>query len=185
MYQEQNKWEQIKGAARLSWGKLTDDDFNRAEGSIERLYGIIHLRFGDTREHIKAKLDAPSLGNNKEASKTTHASSDNNSAAPQTKPAMPELGNTRDVNQAREGRLEVQLAQWGAALDELVVKVKQAGGVKADDRQHLEELKLKYHAAQLKFEELKAAGSEKWAGLADELELAWSELELAFKKLTN
>ena len=78
----------------------------------------------------------------------------------------------------QDGALIVQLAQWGAALDELVVKVKQAGGVKADDRQHLEELKLK-------FEELKAAGSEKWAGLADELELAWSELELAFKKLTN
>ena len=35
----------------------TDDDFKKAEGSVDKLYGIIQARFGDTKEAIKAKLD--------------------------------------------------------------------------------------------------------------------------------
>lgn len=51
------KWEQFKGRAKKAWGELTDDDFKKAEGSADKLYGIIQERFGDTKEKIKAKLD--------------------------------------------------------------------------------------------------------------------------------
>jgi uncharacterized protein YjbJ (UPF0337 family) len=55
--QVKGRWEQIKGSAKQLWGNLTDDDFQRADGSADKLYGIIQERFGDTKEAIKAKLD--------------------------------------------------------------------------------------------------------------------------------
>jgi uncharacterized protein YjbJ (UPF0337 family) len=51
------KWDQIKGKAKRIWGELTDDDFKKAEGSSDKLYGVIQQKFGDTKEVIKAKLD--------------------------------------------------------------------------------------------------------------------------------
>jgi uncharacterized protein YjbJ (UPF0337 family) len=59
--QVKGKWEQLKGKAKRAWGDLTDDDVKRAEGSADKLYGIIQERFGDTKEAIKAKLDKLSL----------------------------------------------------------------------------------------------------------------------------
>jgi len=55
--QAKGKWDQIKGRAKKAWGELTDDDFKKAEGSVDKLYGVIQERFGDTKEAIKAKLD--------------------------------------------------------------------------------------------------------------------------------
>lgn len=59
MNQDQAKgvFEQLKGRAKQVWGALTDDDFAKAEGSADRLYGLIQQRFGDTKEAIKAKLN--------------------------------------------------------------------------------------------------------------------------------
>ena len=50
-------WDQIKGRAKKAWAELTDDDFKKAEGSADKLYGVIQQRFGDTKEAIKNKLD--------------------------------------------------------------------------------------------------------------------------------
>jgi uncharacterized protein YjbJ (UPF0337 family) len=55
--QASGTWDQVKGKAKQIWGGLTDDDFMKAEGSIDRLYGTIERRFGDTKEQIKSKLD--------------------------------------------------------------------------------------------------------------------------------
>jgi uncharacterized protein YjbJ (UPF0337 family) len=51
------KWEQIKGRAKKAWAELTDDDILRAEGSVDKLQGIIRERFGDTKEAVRAKLN--------------------------------------------------------------------------------------------------------------------------------
>ena len=51
------KWETIKGKAKKIWGELTDDDFKKAEGSVDKLYGTIERRFGETKEQIKQKID--------------------------------------------------------------------------------------------------------------------------------
>lgn len=56
--QAAGKWNQIKGRAKKAWAELTDDDFERAEGSIDKLHGIIQEKVGDSKEKIKAKLDA-------------------------------------------------------------------------------------------------------------------------------
>jgi uncharacterized protein YjbJ (UPF0337 family) len=58
MNQDQIKgqWEQLKGKAKLAWGELTDDDILKAEGSADKLYGVIQSRFGDSKEVIADKL---------------------------------------------------------------------------------------------------------------------------------
>jgi peptidoglycan hydrolase CwlO-like protein len=84
------------------------------------------------------------------------------------------------------GKLETQLKQWGARLDELVAKADRAGtAARIDNRKRIDDLKAKVHAAQAKLDEVKTAGSEKWETLKTGVESAWSELELAFKKLKN
>lgn len=55
------QWEQLKGRAKRVWGELTDDDLLKAEGSADKLYGIIQARFGDTKEAAQAKLDKVTL----------------------------------------------------------------------------------------------------------------------------
>ena len=42
-------------------GVQTDDEFLKASGSSDKLYGVIQERFGDTKEAIKAKLDKLNL----------------------------------------------------------------------------------------------------------------------------
>jgi uncharacterized protein YjbJ (UPF0337 family) len=55
--QVQGQWEQIKGRAKKAWGELTDDDISKADGSLEKLFGIIQEKFGDTKDAIQKKLD--------------------------------------------------------------------------------------------------------------------------------
>ncbi len=56
-------WDTIKGKAKRIWGELTDDDFLKAEGSVDKLYGTIQKRFGATKEEIQRKLDDAHLPN--------------------------------------------------------------------------------------------------------------------------
>jgi len=50
-------WDSLKGKAKRIWGELTEDDFLKAEGSADKLFGAIEKRFGETKEQIKAKID--------------------------------------------------------------------------------------------------------------------------------
>jgi hypothetical protein len=88
--------------------------------------------------------------------------------------------------EAHVGKMEAELKIWGARLDKLMAKADAAGTeAKIDYRSRLEDLKAKYRAAETKFEELKTAGSGKWEIFQGGVEKAWSELEIAFTKLTN
>lgn len=51
------KWDKVKGMAKKSWSQLTAADFALAEGSIEKLYDVIHKKVGGAREAIKTRLD--------------------------------------------------------------------------------------------------------------------------------
>lgn len=55
--QANGAWDVVKGKAKRIWGELTDDDFLKSEGSVDKLYGRIQERFGDTKEAIRRKLD--------------------------------------------------------------------------------------------------------------------------------
>jgi len=88
--------------------------------------------------------------------------------------------------QEHMGKLETQLKNWGARLDQIVAKAEKAGStVNVERRQCVDDLKAKYQVAQSKLGELKAAGSEKWETLKTGLDAAWGDLEAAFKKMKN
>jgi uncharacterized protein YjbJ (UPF0337 family) len=56
--QSAGRWDQLKGRVKKSWGELTDDDLLRAEGSLDKLVGVIRERVGDSDEAIRARLKA-------------------------------------------------------------------------------------------------------------------------------
>ncbi len=51
------KWKQIKGQAKKKWGKLTDDDLDKMEGSRDELVGKIQERYGKSREAAEKEVD--------------------------------------------------------------------------------------------------------------------------------
>ena len=44
----EGKWKQMRGEAKAWWGKLTDDDLDRAAGKFEVLAGILQEKYGYT-----------------------------------------------------------------------------------------------------------------------------------------
>ena len=53
----EGKWKQIRGEAKAWWGKLTDDDLDRAAGKFEVLAGMLQEKYGYTREHAAEEID--------------------------------------------------------------------------------------------------------------------------------
>jgi uncharacterized protein YjbJ (UPF0337 family) len=54
--QVRGSFKQIQGEAKRIWGTLTDDEITRAEGSADKLVGIIQQRFGDATDVIRRRL---------------------------------------------------------------------------------------------------------------------------------
>lgn len=55
--QVEGKWKQLKGNARIQWGKLTDDELDRAEGNREKLEGMIQEKYGKSKEEVRREVD--------------------------------------------------------------------------------------------------------------------------------
>jgi uncharacterized protein YjbJ (UPF0337 family) len=51
------KWEQLKGDARIKWGKLTNDDLDQVEGMREKLVGKVRERYGLARDRAELEVD--------------------------------------------------------------------------------------------------------------------------------
>ena len=51
------KWRQIKGEARVKWGKLTDDDLELIGGHKDKLIGLLQERYGIAREQAEREAD--------------------------------------------------------------------------------------------------------------------------------
>ncbi len=49
----QGKWHELKGQARQTFAKLTDDDIERMSGKMEELSGVLQQKYG----YNKAKAD--------------------------------------------------------------------------------------------------------------------------------
>jgi multidrug resistance efflux pump len=91
-----------------------------------------------------------------------------------------------ETREAKVGKMEKQLKEWGAKLDGLVAKAETAGTeAEIDYRKRIDDLRAKYRVSQSKLEELKAGGSEKWATFETGVESAWNELRVAFEELTD
>ena len=51
------KWKQMKGTVKEQWGKLTDDEIDRAEGRAEQMVGLLQQRYGYTKEKAQQEYD--------------------------------------------------------------------------------------------------------------------------------
>lgn len=66
----EGNWKQIKGRAKETWGKLTDDDLDEIQGKRERLVGTLQEKYGKSEKEADREVDEffDSL-----AGETTHA----------------------------------------------------------------------------------------------------------------
>ena len=46
----EGKWKQIRGQAKVWWGKLTDDDLEKVNGKFDRFIGMLQEKYGYTRQ---------------------------------------------------------------------------------------------------------------------------------------
>ena len=53
----EGKWKQIRGQAKAWWGKLTDDDLERAAGKLDVFAGLLQEKYGYTRQDAVEEID--------------------------------------------------------------------------------------------------------------------------------
>jgi uncharacterized protein YjbJ (UPF0337 family) len=53
----EGRWKQLKGEAKRVWGKLTDDDWDRAEGNRDKLVGSLQERYGWEKVQAESEFD--------------------------------------------------------------------------------------------------------------------------------
>lgn len=49
-------WKQRVGAAKIAWGKLTEDELLRLEGHEQKLAGLVQERYAITREEADRQV---------------------------------------------------------------------------------------------------------------------------------
>lgn len=50
------QWKQQVGAAKIAWGKLTEDELLRLEGHQEKLAGLVQERYAVTRDEADKQV---------------------------------------------------------------------------------------------------------------------------------
>lgn len=53
----EGNWKQIRGEAKAWWGKLTDDDLDRAAGKLDVLAGLLQEKYGYTRQKAADEIE--------------------------------------------------------------------------------------------------------------------------------
>ena len=56
--QVKGKWKQHVGAAKIAWGKLTEDEFLKLEGQQQKLAGLVQERYAVTRDEADKQVKA-------------------------------------------------------------------------------------------------------------------------------
>jgi len=51
------KWNQLKGDARVQWGKLTDDDWDQIAGNRDKLVGKLQEQYGWAKVDAEKQVD--------------------------------------------------------------------------------------------------------------------------------
>lgn len=49
-------WKDIKGRARIVWGKLTDDDLEQIRGNKEQLEAAVQKRYGVAKDEAQRQV---------------------------------------------------------------------------------------------------------------------------------
>ena len=51
----QGKWKQLRGNLKETFGKLTDDDITQAEGSADKMLGVLQERYGYSKDQAQTE----------------------------------------------------------------------------------------------------------------------------------
>ncbi|ULQ48016.1 CsbD family protein [Flagellatimonas centrodinii] len=49
-------WKQQMGAAKVAWGKLTDDELLQSEGHVQKLAGLVQERYAVSRDEAEKQV---------------------------------------------------------------------------------------------------------------------------------
>jgi uncharacterized protein YjbJ (UPF0337 family) len=53
----EGKWKQVRGQAKLWWGKLTDDDIESVDGQFDKLIGLLQEKYGYTKQQAQEEWE--------------------------------------------------------------------------------------------------------------------------------
>ena len=53
----EGKWKEMRGQVKELWGKLTDDELEKAAGNSDQIIGLLQQKYGYTREHAVEELN--------------------------------------------------------------------------------------------------------------------------------
>jgi uncharacterized protein YjbJ (UPF0337 family) len=50
------EWKEVRGKARVAWGKLTDDDLEQIRGNSDQLVAALQRRYGVAKEEAQRQV---------------------------------------------------------------------------------------------------------------------------------
>lgn len=53
----EGKWKQLKGATKVKWGELTDDELDQIDGNKDKLAGKLQEKYGWTKDEANREID--------------------------------------------------------------------------------------------------------------------------------
>ena len=53
----EGKWKQVRGEAKVWWGKLTDDDLDKVAGEFDKFVGVLQERYGYSRKQAEEEIE--------------------------------------------------------------------------------------------------------------------------------
>lgn len=51
------KWRQVRGEAKVWWGKLTDDDLDKVAGRFDMFIGLLQEKYGYSRSQAEREIE--------------------------------------------------------------------------------------------------------------------------------